>query len=257
VFWSHGLGGVAGLYTTFAADLASHGFLVVAIDHTYGAFASVFPDGSIKSIKTGTNSPPFPMVVEIWARDMASVLDRLTELNASDPSGLLTGRLDLDRVGATGHSTGGSAAAEILTLDDRFLAAVTLDAPQVGRAAEGEGVDKPLEIFFANPSDYLSTAVEDHLQAPGLSLTLDGTTHNTFTDLPILLELADVPLEKRLASVRPMGSIDPYRNLQVINDWTLAFFDNHLRQGGPAVLNQALYPELSVRRIGFVARSSR
>lgn len=255
VFWSHGLGGVNSLYTTFAAELASQGFLVVGIDHTYGAFATVFPDGTVRSIRTA-NAPPFPEIVRIWAKDMASVLDELELRNTSDPDGLLTGRLDLSRVGATGHSTGGSAAADILTFDPRFSAAVTLDAPQVGEAAEGVGVDNPLMLFFAEPSEYLSNAVADRLQAPGYSLAVSQTTHFSFTDLPILLDLAGVPQETRNASGRPTGMLEATRNNQIINDWSLAFFDRYLRGGAGALLDGSggQYPEVVARRIGLVGR---
>ena len=255
VFLSHGLGGVNSLYTTFGAELASHGFLVVAIDHTYGAFATVFPDGRIPSIRFGERAPPFPTVVNIWAKDLASVLDHLEELDTSDPSGLLTGRLDLTRVGAMGHSTGGSAAAEVLTFDSRFSAGVTLDAPQVGPAAEGAGVDDPLMLFFEDGSEYFSNAVANRLQAPGFSLTVQETTHYSFTDLPVLLEEAGVPVDVRNASTRPPGTLDPARNNTIINDWTLAFFDRYLR-GGPGSLLDATggrYPEVTARRIGVVS----
>ncbi len=255
VFWSHGLGGVNSLYTTFAAELASQGFLVVGIDHTYGAFATVFPDGTVRSIRAA-NAPPFPEIVRIWAKDMASVLDELEVRNTSDPDGLLTGRLDLTRVGATGHSTGGSAAADVLTFDPRFSAAVTLDAPQVGEAAEGAGVDDPLMLFFAEPSEYFSNAVADRLQAPGYSLAVSQTTHFSFTDLPILLDLAGVPQATRDASGRPTGRLAAARNNQIINDWSLAFFDRYLRGGAGALLDGSggQYPEVVARRIGLVGR---
>ncbi len=258
VFWSHGLAGVNSLYTTFAAELASQGFLVVGIDHTYGAFATVFPDGTIKSIRTGVSAPEFPTIVRIWAEDMVSVLDELTLLNANDPAGLLTGRLDLSRVGAIGHSTGGSAAAEVHTFDDRFTAAVSLDGPQVGEAAEGVGVNDPLLLFFASASEFVQSAVADRLTGPGLSLTVQGTTHYSFTDLPLLLELGDVPIDVRAASTRPPGAIDAFRNLTVINDWSLAFFDRYLRGGAAPVLDDrgVLYPEVAVELIGQTSRPS-
>ena len=259
VFLSHGLGGVNSLYSTFAAELASHGYLVVGIDHTYGAFATVFPDGTIKSIRTGANAPEFVDIVNIWALDLSSVLDRLTELDAADPSGLLTGRLDLTRVGAMGHSTGGSAAAEVHSFDSRFRAAVTLDAPQVGEAADGAGVDDPIMLFFAEPSDYASSAVANRLRAPGYSLTVSGTTHYSYTDLPTLLELADVPDEDRQASNRPPGTLDPARNNRIILDWSLAFFDRYLRGGAAPLLDQTggAYPEVQARRIGVVSLAGR
>jgi hypothetical protein len=50
-------------------------------------------------------------VCDYKAADLASVADRL-QLLAGDATGLLAGRLDLDRLGGFGHSFGGNAALQ-------------------------------------------------------------------------------------------------------------------------------------------------
>jgi predicted dienelactone hydrolase len=45
VLFSHGLGETRYSYVSILEDLASHGFIVVAIDHTYSNRMTVFPDG--------------------------------------------------------------------------------------------------------------------------------------------------------------------------------------------------------------------
>ena len=55
-------------------------------------------------------------LVEAWTADMSFALDRLNALNASDPSGRFTGRLDLQKVpGVFGHSLGGATPSSSAT----------------------------------------------------------------------------------------------------------------------------------------------
>ena len=102
-------------YTTLLEDLASHGYLVAAIEPPYNAPAMQFPNGRTfgrltpaergwEEPKTRDDQPRiYEQMVLHWARDMSFVLDRLTDLNKPG-TGLFAGRLDLGRVGALGHS---------------------------------------------------------------------------------------------------------------------------------------------------------
>lgn len=250
VFHSHGLGGVRAIQTTFIEDLASHGYVVVGLNHTFGAFATRFPDGRIETLRRDDAAPPFPEVVQIWAEDLSFVLDELERLNESDPSGRFTGTLDLSRVGAVGHSTGGSAAVQVHTFDDRFDAALSLDAPQVGDATT-DGLTDPLMLLFADPSDFFGTAIQSRLQAPGYQVTIEATTHYSFTDLPILLRNAGISDSRARQSVRPPGTMDADRNLEIINAFTRAFFDRHLLgRAVPLLDGTSDYPEVTFQRVG-------
>ena len=248
VFYSHGLGGVRSLYTTFIEDLASQGYVVVGPDHTFGAFATAFPDGRVEVLRRDVL--PFEVVVQTWAEDLSFVLDVLEARNQADERFL--NRLRLDQVGAIGHSTGGSAAVQVHTFDERFAAAASLDGPQVGTATT-EGLNDPLLLFFANPSDFFATALQDGLRAPGYQVTVDATSHYSFTDLPILLDYARVPAGQAQASVRPPGTLAPDLNLEIIAAYTHAFFDRHL-QGDSAPLLDGVppYAEVELRALGGV-----
>jgi len=45
ILFSHGLGALAAMYTTFLENLASHGFIVVGVDHPFFSTAFQMPDG--------------------------------------------------------------------------------------------------------------------------------------------------------------------------------------------------------------------
>jgi hypothetical protein len=85
-------------YSSLAEDLASHGYVVVGVDAPYRTGIVSFPDGRIiKRIpqnnpeacleKTGQERDRCASrFLTAWSLDVAYVLDRLTELNTSDPS---------------------------------------------------------------------------------------------------------------------------------------------------------------------------
>ena len=72
-----------------AEELASHGYVVVAMDHT-DCWATEFPDGRYL---TGNHSGD----VAGRLTDMQFLLDEVTRLNNGDP--MFAGRLDLNCIG--------------------------------------------------------------------------------------------------------------------------------------------------------------
>jgi hypothetical protein len=89
-------------YSSLVEDLASHGYIVVGVDAPYRTGIISFPDGRIiKRIpqnnpevcleKTGQERDRCASrFLTAWNSDIAYVLDRLAELNTSDPSGKFT-----------------------------------------------------------------------------------------------------------------------------------------------------------------------
>jgi hypothetical protein len=132
-------GGMKALtYHTLLEDLASHGWIVAAIDPPYNARAMRFPDGRVLGAlqpnergwpqpRNGAENQRFYRErVAHWARDIGFVIDQLTALDKG--KGAFANRLDLKRgVGAFGHSRGGQAASTVRLLDPRVRGAVNLD----------------------------------------------------------------------------------------------------------------------------------
>ncbi len=144
-------------YTTLAEDLASHGYVVAGIDAPYRSGIVVFPDGRVirrtdENELDAYDGEDFRRVagrlLTAWTSDMAFALDRLAQLNASDPSGKFTGRLDLTRVGAFGHSFGGAPAAQFCHDDARCKAAIDIDGGPFGSVVQ-EGMQKPFMFLIS------------------------------------------------------------------------------------------------------------
>src|SRR5690606_11945176 len=84
ILFSHGWNGFNAQNTGQALELASHGFVVIGIQHTYGAVITVFPDDTVapnnpRALPEDANDPNYEEVARVlvdqWAGDMAETLD--------------------------------------------------------------------------------------------------------------------------------------------------------------------------------------
>ncbi|MGE3309771.1 MAG: hypothetical protein AB7O66_07360 [Limisphaerales bacterium] len=133
-------------------ELASHGFVAVAMDHV-DCRATVFPDG--KSARGVFTDNPTPELIRnsVSGRlaDDIEVIRLLEELNRTDS--LLAGRLDLDRLGAMGWSLGNSDLGELVLKNDRFRGIVMLEgylqgSPDLQEAVLSRGMRAPLLALY-------------------------------------------------------------------------------------------------------------
>src|SRR5262249_27570773 len=136
IIYTHGLAdgiseggtgaGVRTENTATAVELASHGYVVVAIDHI-DCYGSVFPDGTrvLRGFPFGNVINNSGIYLSNRFRDIQFVLGELRQFAQTDP--VLANRLDLDHVGIMGWSFGGGTAAEVCRTNNQIKAAVFLD----------------------------------------------------------------------------------------------------------------------------------
>ncbi|MGB7758649.1 MAG: hypothetical protein WBL61_02410 [Bryobacteraceae bacterium] len=252
-------------YSTLAEDLASHGYVVVGLDAPYRTFDVVFPDGRVIA-RTPENNMELvsgeeftrrgKKLLAAWTSDIWFVLDRLERLNASDPSGRFTGRLDMIRVGVFGHSFGGAQAAQFCQEDSRCKAGIDIDGALFGSVIQA-GIHKPFLFLLSGNGDFSSAAeirqyqadiqsVYDRLPADGrLRVSIRGASHFTFSDDGALLKSH---LVMGLFRVFGMLGIDGRRQLAVTAYCVHSFFDAYLKGAGVSRLEitSPSYPEIQV-----------
>src|SRR5262249_49365982 len=168
VIFSHGNGAIRSVYTNFLEELASHGYVVIALDHPYGAAVVAFPDGGIVVQPSDWNAQEaFADRVDTWTADQRFALDEVEQLAAS--GSLFSGHLDLDRVGVMGHSLGGISAARTCSLDPRFKACINLDGGtgEMSDALES-GLPQPF-MFVTKQGPSVAQVTEKQLTSWGLS----------------------------------------------------------------------------------------
>jgi len=217
--------------------LASHGFIVVSIEHPRAEALPADFDSSLEANLRG-----YDREVELRAGDIEFVINRLESLEGNDAEGRFTGRLDLRRIGMFGFSFGGAVTAQACWRDRRLKAGLNLDGLLFGQAADA-GVEQP---FFFMSSDGALPAEQDlhdpdpkrrvHMRAldgdmkrirkslaqfGGYYLRIAGANHSNFSDQPLYSPL------RRLTGA---GRMVPARAFQIVNDYTLAFFEHHLNE---------------------------
>lgn len=250
VVYLHGWGGFRTVQSDLLESLASHGYVVVALDHTYGAVATAFPDGRVAGIDPSALPEGSPNavydaaaeeLVATFADDVRFLLGALED----GAFGMLTGRFDLGNVGLVGHSTGGGAAVRLCGTVAGCGAVVGFDpwVEPVPDAVVGAGLDVPLlsirsEAWVGDENDArlrrLHAASSDVAELAAIT----GTTHRDVTALPYLTPLAE-PLG--LAGPTPVD-----RTHAIVDELTVRFLDTHLRgdPGADPLLDPPPYDEL-------------
>lgn len=266
-------GGLAPQYAVLAEDLASHGYVVVGADIPHTAQVVVYGDGSF-AYRTEAGAPPefapgitspfapglpndlFLPVLDVFVNDGSFLLDRLEELNTDDQR--FAGSLDLDAVGAFGHSVGGTVALQFCASERRCKAGINIDGYFMGSVVE-TGLDEPF-LFISSDRPIWRKSISERsdderamvaainrvrtgLPNPVQMLVLKGSGHFSFVDAAITTS----PILGRLTG--SLGSIDPVRGLASTRAYVTAFFDTYLKgrsETGLAALQQE-YPEMQVQ----------
>ncbi len=260
LLFSHGASTPIEVYTTIFEDLASHGYVVFVLAHTYNTTAVELPDGKIikanrkyfderwttdvntrwesmmnfvkgdtpEEVKLDTinalfsSNFPASLDMEIWRKDIRLAIDKMEELNKNKGS-IFYKKLDLNRIGGFGHSYGGSAMGHALMKERRLKAAVNLDGWQFGTRVLGNTFRKPfLYIRGGYPKpDALNTAVYSNAGNKFIQLKIAGTLHTNFGDLPLL---------SGPDNIFKTGIIEAERCVYLVNGLLRHFFDHTLKE---------------------------
>lgn len=256
-----GLGPLITDYTTLAEGLASRGYVVVGSNPTYSASVVVFGDGRVARGTPAGNVPDnaspaeakalLDRLITVWAADDQFVMDQLERLNAADPTGMFTGRLDMQEIGVFGHSFGGATAAQVCQLDARCKAGVDLDGYPYGTVVR-EGLHQPFMFMWSEPpsaSDPAwqqamrdSEAIATRWPHDDYQVTVNGMRHFNFSDYAVLF----TPVVKLTGG---LGPIDGRRGLAITEAYVQAFFDRYLKQQAAPLLNgpSAQFPEVDFK----------
>ncbi|MGH3381391.1 MAG: alpha/beta hydrolase family protein [Actinoallomurus sp.] len=237
VLYSPGLGDPRTLGTTLTEELASRGYVVVTIDHTYDASEVEFPGGRVEPFKiplTGDVLATLKKVVSVRTADTRFVLDQLT-------AGRLGVAVDPGEIGMFGQSAGGFTALQTLHDDPRVKAAADLDGtvgfdqddggPGLSPLAE-DGLKRPYLLMGSQASDHHTVRSWEALWSNSTGwrrdLHLRGSEHGSYTDLESLVPQLDKEMPKS-AAYADTGWADPAKAVAAQRAYLTAFFDRWLR----------------------------
>ncbi|MFH1253838.1 MAG: dienelactone hydrolase family protein [bacterium] len=249
IIFSHGGGPVVQQYTYMLEEVASHGFIVVGINHPYVASAVRYPDGRIVkpiSKEKMRDSNGKAELLECNIQDVSFVLNKIEELIAAKD--ILWSHADLSKVGVMGHSFGGRTATKVIRQDPRFKCGINMDG-----GAQNEDISEPFskpfmfmiaEKSFLYNKNFPAYVTETkpfldtiHLLADAKNsntnvLTIKDIGHTVFIDTPLQL---NVTLLMRLISRYNTGLLEPSANeasnilVNTIMPNIINFFDEQLK----------------------------
>jgi dienelactone hydrolase len=237
ILYSPGMGVDRDLYLFNIIQLVMEGYMVVTVGSTYEALYTIFPnEGVIYQSERVRTIPANDLawqkkLVDIRVSDLRCVVDTLSSWNESDS--VLKQKFDLSRIGAIGHSLGGTAVFELAKRDHRIRAGVMLDG-SLHLIENGQTVPASFlsirqhfstyqemkEIWNAEAAEIFwlgQQALFDTLTGKKFFVKIHGANHSSFTDAPLLFP-------KKIESVKPIH--------QSINELTVAFFNEFLMKKG-------------------------
>ena len=252
--FSHGITGSRHLHQILFEHLASKGYIVFALDHSFDANLTIFPDGKIADYRSEITGHPDSILIRekqinTRAFDIGFIIDQIREIETGMIDSKLSGRLDLDRVALGGHSYGGATAILASHNHEIVKACVVLDGwiSPIPDKVISEGINVPF-LFMGRPSwhdsDYpgnyerLADLIT-HSSNEKYDLRINQTLHLDYTDIPLMS-----PLVKHVMDV---GDLKPSITLSLINDLVLGFLEVHLLERDYKGFKQALDNNLLIK----------
>jgi predicted dienelactone hydrolase len=276
LLFSHGWGEHFSQNTVLMEELASHGYIVFSIAHHYEAKFSFYPDGHFITIDDSSerfleimdeqrNPEAFAvfekmrntksyeeqeavfrqsnelmpkLLVEsprIWADDISFLIDELENINQDNS--IFSGKMNLEQIGVFGMSMGGIASGQVCITDKRCMAGINMDGGIYGDFLDTK-ISQPFMFMSSERYRGYDNIFSDHVNNSVYTITIHRADHYNFHDLSILDPSSD-----------RLGEIDGYRMLKIINDYTLAFFNKHLKGIDSGLLNglSSEYPEVEIK----------
>ncbi|MGH8878265.1 MAG: lipase [Stackebrandtia sp.] len=263
------------VWTIEAEELASHGYAVLAVDHTYEGRVE-FPGGRFEDSVQPTPEDPIGWLLKTgrtWVDDAGTALAALDTLAAGGnpdadgkpiPSGL-SRTIDMSRIGAFGAAVGSGMGAMQLAYDndrvqavysgDSWLSFDTGDGREPIVTFHERGLRQPLLVMrptneYRDVCPYYDPFF-DKCDGPKWELELRGTGFMSQSDLQALLPDAghalDLP-DDEFAHL--IGNIEPRASIAAQRAYARAFFDCHLRGRDGELLDgpSPRYPQVRFAR---------
>ncbi|WP_182903818.1 alpha/beta hydrolase [Microbispora sp. H10830] len=227
--------------TALAEELASRGYVVAGVDHTYENYATTFPDGRVAECVAcdSDTDPGFgTKVAGVRAADVSFVLDQLTGPDAKWEGSSL---IDPSEIAMAGQSIGGAGAVAAMLKDSRVRAGIDMDGTTYARIPK-RGLTRPF-LFMGSaahqPEGRDNSWDRDWKLLTGWKrwLVLPGADHQSFTDVPLLVGALGIAVP---------GDLSAARSTEITRTYVRAFLDRHLRHKPQSLLDEPSprYPEV-------------
>lgn len=266
IVFSHGGLGVKSSNESLYNELASHGYVVCSIDHTYQNFYSTDEDGHTTWIDLGYMQELFtedPRVdiqqsyayykkwMKIRTDDINFVIDYIITEVEKNHADRVYRLVDNKKIGVMGHSLGGAAALGIGRIRTDLTAVIALESPFM---YDIEGVEDETFIFtdkvYPVPVLNIYSDSSWHIlgerpqyeanykmlfdsDATAFNLYISGVGHLALTDFALTSPL----LTRLIDGKKP--TTDTIDGLKRINKSCLDFFNSYLKGNGEFIIDNS------------------
>ncbi len=280
IILSHGYLWNAELYSSIISELASQGFLIAGIEHSYEAPLVNWKDQKIypiqtyfekmnakmdfdkwnklqeefKSSQNGSLSLnimkemmhmlPYTESVDRWAQDISFVIDELI-LRSENPGDFLYHKVDTSKIGLLGHSFGGGAVGQACAYDNRVKAGINMDGAQWGNLIDTT-LNVPFMCMYAD-RDYdnfftPNFLIYDHVcQNDYYEVTIKNSGHANFGDLGYW---------SSVHKLTETGTINPEKMTHFTTKLIIIFFRKYLNEKKIDIIqefNNEYYHEIIIK----------
>lgn len=178
------------MYTGLCTQVASRGYVVMALSSPYESAVTTIANGEVVESAFPSN-PSDQQLYELTktrSADASFVLDELAKLSTLAPHSPLVGHLDLEHVGMFGHSVGGASTIQALSEDPRFRVGINLNGSLWG-SQPSEHLTRPLLWVESGerPGPDEKKGREEllsGLKAGGTLVAIKHSLHMSFSDEP-------------------------------------------------------------------------
>lgn len=265
IIFSHGYTALIEQNTVQMEALASNGYIVFSIAHTYEAADSRFPDGvsipfseeqtnkldddwdKYSYLEGASNYEYYKQTLDekgavfeslnVWRDDTIFVASQIEKLNTGEIMSRFKNKLDVNNMGVFGHSFGGATAGQVCAADNRFKAGINMDGSPF---LIYHNLSQPFMLMTSSES--IKFLIEGyHPKQKMLIVSVNNAEHYDFTDMTFLL-----PGVKRIGS-DILGKIDGDKQEDIMNEYILSFFNKYLKGIEEPLIDNMIdkYPEVT------------
>jgi dienelactone hydrolase len=227
ILFSPGLGNSRLQYGAMAQSMASHGFVVITMDHAYDATIVEYPDKTVALAVDIESDEQIEADVVVRQHDVSFIIDQLHDCSIRERLFHDIAEIrSLNKILMAGHSLGGATAAAAMLADTRIAAAVNLDGSLFGDVLH-KNFSSPLMIMSHEgknlSTDDSWTQAWGHAVGTKLAVTLTGTQHGTYTDLTLLANTLGLSGTVNAEIGGLLGTLEGVRAMELINAFVLQF----------------------------------
>ena len=276
ILFSGGYGMFNGQNVIQMEELASKGYIVFSVGHPYEDFACIYPDGKItpsskkqsailsddtskainnaKKSKINENDAEFDRTIirnakfsnasaKLWSNDMSFTINKITDMNSGKINSIFLDKLDIESIGAFGHSFGGAASSQLCIQDNRVKAFINMDGTPFGDSPD-KIINQPFMILTHKKNEKPNIPYGySKNQKNFMVVYIDGAEHMNFSDLNSL-----IPFLGKITTL--LGDVKENRQIEIMNDYIIGFFNKHLKgtRSPSSVIegSSSKYPEVTI-----------